>query len=156
MLPLLFLIFIVVPIAELYVIIQVGEAIGAIPTILLLIVDSIAGSWLLRSQGRAAWRRFMLALDERRPPAREVFDGALIILGGALLISPGFITDVFGALLLLPPSRAVVRGLLARHFTGRLVTGVAAAGGGRARRRRRRDHDVEGSAVDHDPPNLRP
>src|SRR2546421_9758413 len=108
MLPILVVLFIAVPIAELYVIIKVGEAIGALPTIAILVADSIAGSALLRSQGRSAWRRFNQALAAGRPPAREVLDGALIIFGGAFLITPGFITDVVGVILLLPPTRALV------------------------------------------------
>src|SRR3954463_1282233 len=101
MLPLLFLIFIVVPLAELYVIIQVGEAIGVLPTIGLLLLDSILGSLLMRSQGRLTWRRFSEALAGGRIPARETIDGALVLLGGAFLLTPGFLTDVIGAALLL-------------------------------------------------------
>src|SRR4051812_14164711 len=112
--PLLILLFIVVPIAELYVIIQVGQAIGALWTIALLIADSVLGSLLMRSQGRAAWRRFNEAVGAGRPPAREVLDGALVIFGGALLLTPGFLTDILGLLLLLPPSRAVIRRMLVR------------------------------------------
>ena len=108
LLPLV-LLFIVVPIAELFVIIQVGQAIGVWWTIAILIADSILGSVLMRSQGRAAWRRFNDATQAGRVPAREVLDGVLVIFGGALLLTPGFITDVFGLLLLLPPTRAVVR-----------------------------------------------
>jgi UPF0716 protein FxsA len=160
---LLVLVFIVVPIVELYVIIQVGQAIGAPLTIAILIVDSIVGSWLLRAQGRAAWRRFRRALAENRAPATEVLDGALIIFGGAFLITPGFITDVIGLVLLLPPTRAVVRRALVGHFTRRfMVRGLGtAARRGSARRppadgRRRPEppYDVEGDAVDVDPPNL--
>jgi UPF0716 protein FxsA len=110
----LILLFIVLPIAELYVIIKVGEAIGVLPTIALLVLDSFLGAALLRSQGRAAWRRFNEALSRGRVPAREVFDGAMVILGGAFLITPGFITDVIGILLLLPPTRAMFGGLVAR------------------------------------------
>ena len=84
MLPLLFLLFVLVPIAELFVIIQVGEAIGVWWTIALLIADSVLGSVLMRSQGRAAWRRFNAALSEGRIPHREVLNGALVIFGGAL------------------------------------------------------------------------
>jgi UPF0716 protein FxsA len=105
----LIVLFIAVPIAELYVIIQVGGAIGVLPTLALLIADSVLGVALLRSQGRAAWQRFNVALAETRVPAREVFDGAMIILGGALLLTPGFITDILGLILLIPPTRAVVR-----------------------------------------------
>jgi UPF0716 protein FxsA len=111
---LLILLFIVLPIAELYVIIRVGEAIGVLPTIALLILDSFLGAALARSQGRQAWLRFNRALAEGRVPGREVFDGAMVILGGAFLLTPGFITDVIGVLLLLPPTRAMFRGLVAR------------------------------------------
>jgi len=86
---LLLLVFIVVPIAELYVIIQVGELIGVVPTLLLLLLDAILGSWLLKHQGRSAWRRFNQALAERRMPGKEVADGFLVILGGALAGGPG-------------------------------------------------------------------
>jgi UPF0716 protein FxsA len=130
MLPLLILLFIVVPIAELYVIIQVGQAIGALPTVAILIADSVIGSMLLRAQGRGAWRRFRQATAEGRVPAREVLDGALVIFGGAFLITPGFITDVLGVLLLLPPTRAVIRRVLVGTFSRRFV--VSAAGAGRA------------------------
>ena len=121
--PFLFLLalFVVVPILEIYVIIQVGEAIGAVPTIALLIVDSILGSLLMKSQGRAAWRRFQLALAEGRVPGREVLDGVLVIFGGVLLLTPGFITDVFGLLFLFPPTRVLLRGLLVRRGALKLM-----------------------------------
>jgi UPF0716 protein FxsA len=151
---LLVLLFIAVPLAELYVIIRVGEWIGALPTIGLLMLDSIVGAWLLRAQGRAAWRRFRAALAEGRVPAREVLDGALVIFGGALLLTPGFITDVFGALLLIPPSRALVRGALTRHFRSRLLVGLV-TGGDAARRRARQDYDVDATAQDVDERRLR-
>src|ERR671927_1699726 len=116
MLPLVLLLFIVVPIAEIAVIIQVGEAIGVWWTIALLIADSVLGSVLMRSQGRAAWRRLGEAVRAGRPPAREVLDGALVVFGGALLLTPGFISDVLGAVLLVPPTRAVVRRVLSRRL----------------------------------------
>jgi UPF0716 protein FxsA len=155
---LLVALFIVVPIAELYVIIQVGQAIGALPTIAILLADSVIGSVLLRSQGRSAWRRFNQALSAGRVPAREVLDGALVIFGGAFLITPGFLTDVVGVLLLLPPTRAVIRRLTVRVFSRRFVVSAvgSATGAAGARRDRRRPegHDVEGSAVEVDPPRL--
>src|ERR1700709_2825729 len=125
---LLVLLFIVVPIAELYVIIQVGEAIGVWPTLLLLLLDAIVGSWLLKHEGRAAWRRFNQALAEKRVPAAGVADGFLVILGGALLIAPGFITDIFGILFLIPPTRALARKVLYRFTVGRAAI-VAFPGG---------------------------
>jgi UPF0716 protein FxsA len=106
---LLLLLFILVPIAEIYVIIQVGQEIGALWTVVILIADSIIGARLLSWQGRAAWRAFQDALASGRMPHREILDGVLIILGGAFLLTPGFITDVFGLLLLLPPTRAMIR-----------------------------------------------
>jgi len=144
---LLVLLFVVVPIAELYVIIQVGQEIGALPTIAILVADSLLGSMLLRSQGRGVWRRFNEGIAAGRPPAREVLDGVLVIFGGALLLTPGFLTDVLGILLLLPPTRAVVRKLLVRRFASRLI--VAMPG-----RPPVRDADVEGTARDIDPRRL--
>lgn len=113
--------FIVVPIAELFVIVKVGELIGVLPTLALLLADALLGALLLRHQGRGAWRRFNVALQQRRLPAREAADGVLIVLGGSLLLAPGFITDVFGALLLIPPTRALARGLLRRWTIGRFA-----------------------------------
>jgi UPF0716 protein FxsA len=150
---LLVLIFIVLPIAELYVIIKVGEAIGALPTIALLILDSFLGAALWRSQGRAAWRRFNRALAEGRVPTREVFDGAMVILGGAFLITPGFITDVIGLLLLLPPTRAIFRGMVARMARRRTAFSVRTihwgsrpSHGGYASGEAVRDYEYEGTA----------
>jgi UPF0716 protein FxsA len=148
---LLVLIFIVVPIAELAVIIQVGEAIGVWWTLALLIADSILGSMLMRSQGRAAWRRFNDVTRAGRVPAREVLDGALVIFGGALLLTPGFITDILGLALLLPPTRAVVRAVLVRRFAHRMVASMTGP-----RVRPRRDYDVEGTAVDVDKDRIGP
>ncbi len=149
----LVLIFIVLPIAELYVIIKVGGAIGVPLTIALLIADSFLGVALLRSQGRAAWRRFNETLAAGRVPAREVFDGTMIILGGAFLLTPGFITDAVGLLLLIPPTRAIFRGMVARlarrraAFTVGTVRWGYRAGRGRGHGEPRPSHyDYEGSA----------
>jgi UPF0716 protein FxsA len=128
--------FIVVPLAELYVILKVGDAIGVLPTIALLAADSVLGSMLLRAQGRAVWRRFNEAISAGRMPHREVMDGVLVIFGGAFLITPGFITDVVGLVLLVPPTRALVRRWLARRLGRRVSVGV-----------------VDGTATErHDPP----
>jgi UPF0716 protein FxsA len=150
---LLVVLFIVLPIAEIYVIIKVGEAIGVLPTIALLILDGFLGAALARSQGRAAWLRFNQALAEGRIPAREVFDGAMVILGGAFLLAPGFITDVIGLLLLLPPSRAIFRGITARLARRRatIAPGVIFFGRGPSGPRRR-EYDVEGTAREVDEP----
>lgn len=164
---LLVALFVVVPLAELYVIVQVAQAIDILPTLGILLLDSIVGSMLLRSQGRAVWRRFNEALGSARVPHREILDGVLVIFGGALLLTPGFLTDVFGLLLLIPPSRAVVRGLATRMLARRVALGVAGvagaspgprsgpasgADGGRAgggpRSRPARPGDVEGTATE--------
>jgi UPF0716 protein FxsA len=153
--PLLILLFIVVPIAELYVIIQVGGAIGVLPTIALLLADSIFGAMLMRAQGRRTWRRFTEAVQAGRAPARETLDGALVLLGGAFLLTPGFLTDVIGVALLLPPTRALVRRLLARRFLGRMTVSMTGAGAFPRSRSRSGagddDYDVEGTATDVEP-----
>ena len=133
----LIVLFIVVPLAELYVILQVGDAIGAVWTILLLAADSLLGSLLLRSQGRTVWRRFNAALSEGRMPHREVIDGVLVVFGGAFLITPGFLTDIVGLLLLIPPTRALIRRLVVRRLGRRVAIGVVGADGRRAGERRR-------------------
>ena len=166
MLPFLVVLFVVVPIVELYAIIQVGQAIGVLPTIGILILDSIVGSLLMRSQGRAAWRRFNAALAAGRPPAREVIDGVLVIFGGALLLTPGFITDILGLLLLIPPTRALFRGVLVRRFGPRLVVSAASRFARRENRPQgdspradgppgHRPFDVEGTASEVDDPPRR-
>jgi UPF0716 protein FxsA len=145
--PLLALIaiFVLVPLAELYVIVEVvGPAIGAFPTILLLAADSLAGAWLMKSQGRAVWARFNATVREGRIPAREIVDGVLVIFGGAFLITPGFITDILGFLLLIPVTRALFRGRLQKRLELRATP---------IRRPSRYDYDVEGTASEHyDPP----
>jgi UPF0716 protein FxsA len=154
-LPLLVVLFIAVPIVELAVIIQVGQEIGVLPTIAILIADSLLGSLLMRSQGRAVWRRFNETLAAGRPPAREVLDGVLVIFGGALLLTPGFVTDLLGILLLLPPARAIARGVLVKRFAHRLVVSAAGSFGGggvpRGRARSERTYDVEGTATEVEP-----
>lgn len=152
---LLLLLFIGLPIAELYVIIQVGELIGLLPTLAILILDGFVGAALVRSQGRAAWARFNRALGERRAPAAETFDGAMIIVGGAFLLAPGFITDVIGLMLLLPPTRALLRGAVARMARRRVA--FATFGSFPRRPPTPRGYDYEGSAreVDEDPGRLR-
>jgi UPF0716 protein FxsA len=116
---LLIFLFIVMPIVEIYVIIQVGQAIGALWTIALLIADSLIGARLLRWQGRTAWLRFQEAIAAGRMPHNEVIDGVMIVVGGTLLLAPGFITDIFGLLLLLPPTRATIRRVVARSIRRR-------------------------------------
>lgn len=146
---LLVVIFIIVPIAEIYVIIKVGEAIGPWLTVLVLVADSVIGSLLLRSQGRRVWARFRETLQRGELPHREVVDGVLVIFGGAFLITPGFITDIIGALLLLPPSRAVFRRLLMGRLGKRIEFRTSRT------RPPSQDFDVEGTATEHDAPTPR-
>jgi UPF0716 protein FxsA len=134
--------FIVVPLAELYVILKVGDAIGVVPTIALLAADSVLGSMLLRAQGRSVWRRFNETMAAGRIPHRELIDGVLVIFGGAFLITPGFLTDIVGVLLLVPPSRSVIRRLVVRRLGRRIVT-------------TQEPFDVEGSATEYDEPARR-
>jgi UPF0716 protein FxsA len=145
--------FIIVPLAELYVILKVGDAIGAPLTILLLAADSVLGSLLLRSQGRAVWKRFNETLAQGRMPQREIQDGVAVIFGGAFLITPGFLTDIIGLLLLVPPTRAVILRVAARRIAKRMTAHVTVADG-----RARHDYDVEGTATERppaEPPRLR-
>ncbi len=149
--------FIVVPIVELYVIIQIGSLIGVWPTIALLLADAILGSMLLRHQGRGAWRRFNAALAERRFPGREVADGLLIAIGGTLLLTPGFVTDIFGLIFLIPPTRAIVRHLMSGYVTRRLaIVGAPGSAGpaGPAASNRQYDFDATAEEIDADDPRL--
>lgn len=118
---LLLVAFIVVPLVEIYVIVQIGQVIGAWWTILLLILDSMIGAWLVRREGARAWQALRAALDERRMPARELADGILILVGGTLMLTPGFVTDLFGVLCVLPVTRPVGRRVLAGVISRRLV-----------------------------------
>jgi UPF0716 protein FxsA len=137
------------PIAEVFVAIKVAEAIGVLETLALLIVGWPLGTWAIRSQGRAVWRRLAAAVAEGRAPAREVLDGALVLIGGALLIVPGFITDALGIVFLLPPTRALMRVVLIRNLQSRVLVQAV-------RYTRRRDPgDVDGTATDIDQPQLR-
>jgi UPF0716 protein FxsA len=145
-LALLLVVFILVPLAELYVILKVGDAIGILWTVLLLAADSILGSALLRTQGRAVWRRFNQELERGHMPHREVIDGVLVIFGGAFLITPGFLTDVVGLLLLIPPTRSLVRRVVMRRLGRRFAISVARP------RTSPSDYDVEGSATEYRPP----
>jgi UPF0716 protein FxsA len=119
----LVLAFLVVPFLELAVIVQVAGGIGLANTIGLLILVSIVGAWLAKREGVGVARRFQFAVQQGRAPAREVVDGALVLFAGALLLTPGFLTDLLAVVLLLPPSRAVVRGMILRSLRNRVVLG---------------------------------
>ena len=117
----LLLAFVVVPLVEIYVIIQIGQVIGPWWTILLLILDSLIGTWLIRREGGRAWQALQDALGSGRMPARELADGTLILVGGTLMLTPGFVTDAVGILLILPFTRPVARRALTAVVARRLV-----------------------------------
>jgi UPF0716 protein FxsA len=149
------LVFVVLPVVEIYVLIQIGQVIGAWWTVLLLVADGFFGSWLMKREGGRAWAALRAALTERRMPARELADGALILIGGTLLVTPGFVSDVAGLFCVLPFTRPVARAALTRYLTRRLLTagsaGSTAAGRGEGPRTRRRpgpDSVVQGEVVD--------
>lgn len=124
----LFLIFVVLPIAEIFVIIKVGQAIGALWTIALIVASSIFGFFLAKHEGIGVWRRFQEQTRERRPPTKEVVDGVLILAGGVLMFLPGFITGFVGLLLLIPPIRSIPRGFIMRRTGLRYVGGGSSTG----------------------------
>jgi len=145
---LLVLAFVVMPVLEIYVIIQVGQVIGAWWTVLLLVADSVFGAWLVRREGGRAWRALRSALESGRMPATELADGALILIGGTLMLAPGFVTDALGVVVILPFTRPVLRRLLAGVVSRRLVVmgpggpGRPPSGGGGV---------IRGEVVDEDP-----
>ena len=120
-LPALVLVFLVMPLVELAVIIKIGASIGVLNTIGLLLLSSIVGGWLMKREGLGVLRRMQAAVSAGRVPGAELADAALILFGGALMVAPGFITDVLGMLLLLPPVRALVRAALRRRIAVRVL-----------------------------------
>ena len=113
--------FIVVPLIELWIIVQVGQTIGAAWTIVALLAVSLLGAWLVRREGTRAWTRFRSAVAAGRVPADEVLDGALVLFGGALLLAPGFATDIAGLSLTFPPTRAPVAAVVRRRLGSRVA-----------------------------------
>jgi UPF0716 protein FxsA len=146
--------FVLVPIGvlvvEVFAFVEVGRAIGWLLAVVLLLGTSVLGAWLLRIQGRSAIERVSLAVSERRAPARAAIDGALGSLGCVLLVVPGFVTDVLGALLLFPLTRKLTRRWISRHYAGRVMGFVAAAGRFPPGNRGGRSADVESTVVDDD------
>jgi UPF0716 protein FxsA len=110
--PALLLAFIVVPIAEIAVVVKVGSLIGVVPTVVLLLAESLLGAWIVKREGGRAWRALREAVGSGRMPDRELADGALVLVGGTLLLTPGFITDVVGFFLVLPFTRPLARAAL--------------------------------------------
>jgi len=151
----LFVLFLGVPLLEIYVLIQVGQVIGPWWTILLLVLDSILGTWLIKREGSRAWRALRQALETGRMPGKELADGALILIGGTLMLSPGFVTDAFGILLILPLTRPAARRLLSavigkRLLAGTFVTNARHPGPGTPRNASGGGPVVRGEVVDED------
>lgn len=116
----LLLLFILVPLAELYLFIVLGKRIGLVETLIIVVATGALGAWLTRWQGTKALDRFRQASAEGRLPHQEVLDGLLILLAGAVLLTPGFLTDTVGFLMLVPPVRSLVRQQLAKYLQSRL------------------------------------
>ena len=135
---LLFVAFIVVPILELWLISQVANLISWPVTIATLIAEAIVGAWLVKREGRSTWRRFREAISSRnRVPAVEVVDGALVLIGGTLLLTPGFLTDIAAFVFIVPPTRALVNRSIRSRVRGRFGLGGVprtSAGAGRSPR----------------------
>jgi UPF0716 protein FxsA len=115
---------VVVPILEISVLVAVGRAIGGWQTLALLLVESALGAWLVRREGSRAWAALVLALRTGRMPSRELTDAALVLVGGTLLLTPGFVTDVVGFAFVLPITRPLARGLLVHLVERRLLAGL--------------------------------
>lgn len=129
---LLALAFVAVPLIEIYVIVQVGQVIGAWWTIALLLAAGIIGSWLMKREGGRAWRALQEALSRGRMPARELADGILILIAGTLMLTPGFLSDVVGLFLILPLTRPLARAMLTGFVTRKLIGPGGPATGGAA------------------------
>lgn len=119
------LLLVVGPIVELWLIIRTAQVIGGWPTLLLLLVEGVVGAWLMKRQGRAVVARIDSKLRSHALPTKELADGMLVLVAGALMLTPGFLTDVVGLALLFPPTRAVARAALLRRFTARMGRGFA-------------------------------
>ena len=120
--------FIVAPMLEIYVLIEVGQVIGAWWTVALLILSGVVGSWLMKHEGARAWRALRTTLQQGRMPARELADGMLILIGGTLMLAPGFLSDLLGMALILPLTRPLGRRLLTRVVTRKIGAGFVATG----------------------------
>lgn len=154
-----------VPIIEIIVILAVGQAIGGWLTFFLLLATSALGAWLIKREGGRAWRALNQALRDGRMPARELADGVVVLVGGTLLLVPGFVTDLAGLLLVLPFTRPVARSLLESVISRHIVAQVDVFGATTvtdrpaweqqepphgARRSESSDEVVEGEIIDED------
>jgi len=131
---LLVLALLVIPLLEILAILGVGQVIGGWPTFFLLLVESALGAWLVRREGARSWRALTTALNTGRMPSRELADAALVLVGGTLLLTPGFLTDIVGFFFILPFTRPLARRVLEGIVARRLLGGVFLSqfGAGRA------------------------
>ena len=143
------LLFVVVPLVEIFLLIRLGQVVGPWWTILILVADAILGSWLVKREGARTWRALQEALAAHRMPAAELADGALVLIGGTLLITPGFLSDVAGLFCILPFTRPVARAALARVITRRLTVVTTP----QTARRPGHGDVIRGDVVDQDRPN---
>ena len=150
-------VFVVVPMIELFLLIRLGQVVGPWWTILILLADAVLGSWLVKREGGRAWRALQDALASQRMPATELADGALILVGGTLLVTPGFLSDIAGLFCILPFTRPMARALLARVITRRLVVATQTSSGwpgaaepGRTAPRPGHGDVIRGDVVDDD------
>lgn len=121
--PKLFLLFLLVPVVEIYLLLKVGSLMGALPTVAVLLAISLLGAWLVRHQGFIVLQRIRMELAQGRLPAAELMDGALILVGGVLLLTPGFFTDFLGLFFIFPPPRILIKRLLGHWLQRRLSRG---------------------------------
>ena len=126
----LFLLFVVVPVVDLALLVAVGDRLGFWPTVGVVVLTALVGSWLARREGVAAWRRVQSRMATGGVPGPELVDGLVILVAGTLLLTPGFITDVVGLLGLFPPSRAVIRGVVRTRFEAAVQRGAVRVAGG--------------------------
>lgn len=123
--PIFFILFLVIPIIEIFFLIKVGEVIGAFPTIILVVLTAVIGAGLLRQQGLSTLARFQKNLSTGKIPAQEMVEGILLAVGGALLMTPGFVTDTMGFLCLLPFSRKFIAGNIIKRSTAKFTAGMS-------------------------------
>ena len=147
----------VVPVAEIYVIIQVGQVIGGWPTVALLLVESALGAWLIKREGRRAWRALQSSFETGKMPGKELADAALVLVGGTLLLTPGFLTDIFGFFFVLPFTRPLARRAMTAFFGRRVATqfsgpglGTFIPGPGTPGPQRPTDDVIQGEVIDPD------
>ncbi|MGR9106658.1 MAG: FxsA family protein [Gammaproteobacteria bacterium] len=138
----LFLFFLIVPIIEIYLLLRIGSLIGALPTVILVVGTAVLGATMLKSQGLNTLRRLQDTLARQEIPAQEIVEGPLLLIGGALLLTPGFMTDAMGFYLLIPSTRKrVVNYLLANHF---IIGGIS------SRANRRSAKSPHGTTIEGD------